>query len=343
MSDQNETAGTLADASMHATLTHTHRESIVDRTGDLLEVALETAEKYLRPQIASFIDPLNGTQALAVIAGGGLKPLDREAIFGPFATKPDRRSGTSHHTRLPSFIAHVNRFKTGDSAVFARDDMTSPRITAVLDYHEPVNFTDEDGNTSLDLATDPAFCVHRSVYDFPLSPEWKSWMGTNGKQMTQADFAAFLEDHIGDIDLASVDDLSEAARAFVSKVAGEMATPTKLIELSRGLSVYENSVVREARNLSTGEGEIVFQSEHVDADGKPLVVPNYFVICIPILQQGDFYRLVARLRYRKSAGGLAFWYELWRPDLSFTDAFNEACGKVVTETGLPLFFGSPES
>lgn len=338
MSEEMQEAAPVA-----ASVSHTHRDHIVDRTGDLLKEAHRIGQEFHTPQMARFHDPLTGTEALALISQHGLRPINREEVFGPFAERPDRRSGTSHHTRLPSFIDHVNRFKTGDSAVFAKDDMTAPKITAVLDYHEPVNFTDGEGNTTLDTVTVPSFCAHRTVYDFPLSPEWQSWMKTNGKAMTQADFAAFIEDNIGDIDVASIDDLSEAARAFVSKVAGEMATPTKLIELSRGLAVYENSVVREARNLSTGEGEILFQSEHVDADGKPLVVPNYFVICIPVLQQGDFYRLVARLRYRKSNGGLSFWYELWRPDLSFTDAFNEACGKVRTLTGLPLFFGSPES
>lgn len=281
--------------------TTAHHDFIADRTGELLKAAIGVAEDHLRPNIASFEDPLSGTRALAIISQQGLYPLDRERIFAPFAAKPDRRKGVSHHTRLPSFIAHVNRFKTGDSAVFAKDDMTAPKITAVLDYHEPVNITDEDGNSILDTAADPAFCVHRTVYDFPLSPEWKTWMASNGKAMTQTDFAAFLEDQIGDIDLAEVSD------------------------------------------LSSGEGEILFQSEHVDASGAPLRVPNYFVICIPVLAQGDFYRLVARLRYRKTPGGLSFWYELWRPDLSFTDAFNEACGQVQIQTGLPLFFGSPEA
>lgn len=318
------------------------REAIVDRTGDLLEAAVETAEKMLRPQMAKFTDPLTGTEALALIGHNGLQTIDRRSVFGPFAEKPDRRTGTAHFTRLPSFIDHVNRFKTGDSAVFAKDDLTAPKITAVLDYHEPIN-TSPDGGFD-DGDGDPAFCVHRSTYDFPLSPEWKSWMKTNATPMGQSDFAAFLEDNIGDIDLADVGDLSEAAQAFITKVAGEMATPTKLIELSRGLTVYENSAVREVRNLSTGEAELTFNSEHTDADGKPLRMPNYFVICIPVLAQSAvYYRLVARLRYRKKADGIVFWYELWRPDLIFTDAFNEACETVKNQTGLPLFFGAPES
>lgn len=317
-------------------------ERIVDRTGDLLEAAVETAEKMLRPQMAQFADPLTGTVALALIGHNGVMPFDRESVFGPYQDKPDRRNGIAYHSRLPSFIDHVNRFKTEASAVFARDDMTRPRILAVLDYHEAVN-TSPDGGFD-DVAGDPAFCDHQSSYDFPLSPEWKSWMKTNAHSMGQADFAAFLEDNIGDIDHAAVEDLSEAAQAFVTKVAGEMATPTKLIELSRGLTVYENSAVREVRNLSTGEAELTFNSEHTDADGKPLRMPNYFVICIPVLAQSAvYYRLVARLRYRKKADGLVFWYELWRPDLIFTDAFNEACETVKNQTGLPLFFGSPES
>ncbi len=102
-------------------------------------------------------------------------------------------------------------------------------------------------------------------------------------------------------------------------------------------------MIKEARNLSSGEGQLVFDSQHVDADGKPLTVPNLFMICIPIFARGDLYRLLARLRYRKANGGLVFWFELWRHDLAFEQAFAEACDKVAAATGLPLFIGAPEA
>jgi len=160
--------------------------------------------------------------------------------------------------------------------------------------------------------------------------------------MSMTDFAAFLEDRIVDV-VADAEPTTDAAKAFVAAINGRMATPTKLIELARGLQVYENSVLKEARNLSSGEGQLTFDSQHVDADGKPLQVPNLFMICIPIFARSpDFYRLLARLRYRKAQGGLVFWFELWRADMAFEQAFTDACTRVADETALPLFTGTAE-
>ena len=114
------------------------------------------------------------------------------------------------------------------------------------------------------------------------------------------------------------------------------------MELSRGLQVYESSAVREVVNLSSGEGQISFQSEHTDQHGVPLKVPGLFLIAIPVFRNGPLYRIAARLRYRKNAG-LVFWYDLWRIDRTFDHAFDEALGRVRAETALPVMLGKPEA
>lgn len=302
-----------------------------DRPGELIREAMSAAREEQRVKLVEIVDPLDGTRAPAFITETGVKSLDAEA-FDQYRASPTRRKGTATFTRVDSFIEHVNRFKDEDSAIFANEDPKAPRLTAVLDYHVAGGFD-----------KDPRHGTHRSAYAFPLSPEWTAWFGKNAEAMSMVSFAAFLEDHIVDV-LQEPGTLGEAADAFVKATGGKFATPSKLIEIARGLQVNEKSVVKEARNLSSGEAEIVFDVEHTGADGKPLKLPNLFVIAIPVFKRSPVvYRLIARLRYRKTGEGLVFWFELWRPDLVFTDAFEEAVEEVRTKTELPVFLGSPEA
>ncbi len=303
-------------------------DTTIDRPGELIESAMEAAREEMRVKLIEVIDPTDNVKAPAFITASGIQGLDR-SIFDPYRAAPARRKGTASLTRVESFIEHVERFKDSESVIFAIDDPKAPRLTAVLNYHP-------SGDAG------PRFGDHRSAYAFPMSPEWQAWFGHDGKAMSMIEFAAFLEDHIVDV-LPEPGTLSDAAQQFVTATGGKFATPTKLIEIARGLQVNESSVVKEARNLSTGESEFTFDTSHTGADGKPLKMPNLFVIAIPVFARAAVsYRLIARLRYRKTPGGLVFFYELWRPDLVFTDAFEEAVTQVKEATGLPVLMGTPE-
>lgn len=185
---------------------------------------------------------------------------------------------------------------------------------------------------------------HRAVFPFPLSDEWKAWQEQDKKPMSMIDFAAFLEDRIVDVldMIPGEDSLPEDMQKFVNAIGGRIASPSRLLELSVGLKVHEKAAVSEAVNLASGEAQIQFVSEHVDASGAPLKVPNLFLIGIPVFRNGQFYRLAARLRYRKSSSGLLFWYDLWRADRVFDHAFRDGCERARVETDLPLLFGTPE-
>lgn len=296
--------------------------------GAIVHEAFEAASDHLRGEIVTIIDPRDGTQAPAVLRDGihVISPSE----FDKFRIRPTRREGSATHTRLDSFIDHVNRFKGENSAVFAVDNMAGPKLTAIYDYH------------AVGYSSDAENLKHRAVYSFPLSDEWKAWSGANGKAMAMSDFASFLEDHI--VDVTTDKPKSDAAKDFLAKTGGNLASPSKLIEIARGLQVNEASTLREARNLSSGEAEVVFQSEHLDANGNKLVLPNAFMICIPVFARATvFDQILARFRYRKNGGSISFWFDLWRPDLVFEHAFTEACEQVKKETSLPLFVGNPEA
>lgn len=302
-------------------------------TGGVIEQAFDKAESYLKPESLEVKDPISGVTALAILGRDGVEPVPA-STFDDYLTKPRFRRGNAVLTQIESFVEHVNRFKSGESVVFACDDRASPSLTAVLDYHPA-------GADSL-----PAFGKHRSLFKFPLSDEWQAWHKLNGPDnaMGVREFAEFLEDRI--IDVEHPDDISladERTQDFVNKLGGKkkIASPSKLLDLSTGLSINENSVITENTKLQSGEGHIVFQSEHVDGAGMAVDIPSMFVLAIPVFKNGAFYRVVARLRYRVR-NGVTFWYELWRTDRVFDHAFNEACELVKSSTDLPLLLGAPE-
>lgn len=252
--------------------------------------------------------------------------------FDDWRDAPRVRKGTAELETLDSLIDHVNRFKDASSALFAQASATAPVITSVLNYHP-------DGPDG----TPARFGDHRSLYRFPVSEEWAAWTGSDGNPMSMSDFAEFVENRLVDVvQIIEDDELPEDVRAFAKTMSAGIASPAKLLEMSRGLQVNEASVVKQVTNLSTGEAQVVFQSEHADQNGQPLNLPSLFVLAIPVFKLGALYRIAARLRYRKQSGGLVFWYDLWRPDRSFDHAFREACQRTQAETNLPLFYGKPE-
>lgn len=332
--------GTAAGEPFNFTHT-TVREQIVDRTGELLTRAVQVAQELHRPVIGEVVEPLTGQPALVQIDGSGIKPLPA-STFDSYRFAPRQRAGTAMFTRVESFIAHVLRFCDPDSVVFANEDRRAPSLTAVLDYHERVAWGTGDEKRD----AQPRFGRHRAVFAFPLSDEWKAWLANDGKPLAMIEFAAFLEDHIVDVEAVEPDTVfGEALQRFIKTVPNSaIAGPTKLMALATGLKVNEASTVQEVRNLSSGEAQVQFTSEHKDADGQPLQIPGLFIITIPVFAGSTtVYRIAARLRYRKTPAGITFWYDLWRTDLVFDDAFTEACIRVAASTGLPLFYGQPEA
>ncbi len=295
--------------------------------------ARELVEAYIKPVLTSISDPTGGVVAPFAMTPGGAQVIPAKA-FDDYRPQPVRRIGVAHLTSLDSIIAHALRFKDEDSAIFANDDRKAPSLTVVLDYHR------------IGADSDPRFGQHRAHFAFPLSDEWTAWTEQDGQQMRMVEFAEFLEDRIIDVlyVIPEEDELSDDLKKFINAGGGEatIATPQRLVELARGLQVHESSAVREVRNLSTGEAQISFTSEHTDANGEPLRIPGLFLIGIPVFRNGPIYRIAARLRYRKTPTGVVFWYDLWRTDRVFDHAFKESCERAEVETELPLFFGKPE-
>ena len=283
------------------------------------------------------------------------------AITDQYRRFPRRRKGTANVTDLDSLIEHTNRFKDGDSVLFGKLDIEAKpplaSITSVLDYHQA-------GGAD---AVTPRWGHHRTHLKMDLHKDLRAWLKVDGEPMGQTDFAEFMEDRIVDViqpppnlmghgnssgdgvpnDQADGGDFGDKSPdeklAFMARtLGGSFATPSRLSQLSKGLKVTQTDKVGSVINLSSGEGEIVYASEHKDGAGEKMKVPNLFLIAVPIFVGGPRYRIAVRLRYRVRMGTISWFTLLYRPEVSIEDAFKGACDRAKEETALPLIMGQPE-
>lgn len=240
---------------------------------------------------------------------------------------PDRKKGTAEAQTFESFCELINRHKTANSAIFADADWCEPSFTAVIDYHH------------LGEGGQPDHGTHRVHYAFPLSEEWQAWNKMNGQKMTQEDFAYFLEDRVAELSSPTDEERIRFERDFATTIA----TPSQLVELSRGLQVNVASKVKAAHTLANGEGQIVWEESHQDANGQPLKVPGIFILSVSPFFMGETMRIPVRLRYRAAAGSVVWFYQIYRPDQFVTEHVRHALFDARQATGLPAYEGKPET
>ncbi|RUM97896.1 DUF2303 family protein [Pseudaminobacter arsenicus] len=249
-----------------------------------------------------------------------LKPLIDE-----FRVAPSRRRGTATADTLESFIGLVNRHKDDQSALFGRTSWPEPKLTAVIDYDSA-----EGGARNRN---------HRIVYAFPLTEEFKAWVGCNATPMDQEVFAAFLEEHAAELAAPSDGEQSEYERLFNET----MATPSDVVALSRHLEVHVNAKAKQGIRLQTGERQVEFSEEHINAKGEAVIIPGIFMVSVPAFVDGDAVRIPARLRYRIAGGSIKWFYQLYRWESFLREQVGYDLKEAAEKTGLPSFEGAPEA
>ena len=260
----------------------------------------------------------NKTEAetVAALAALGLEVRAAEEGAKPFVIVPEgcevreledhlqqpiRKTGTIKVRDVDSFIAVV-KAQASESTVLYRT-VEPAKFVAVFNDHGKV-----DG-------TGPGWGDHRAVYDCPQSPEWRAWKGADKRQMTQADFAQFIEDNLPDIVEPKAADMLEVSRTLQAK---------KKVNFASGI------------RLDNGQQQFTYE-EQIDgrAGGKGQInVPEVFTIGVPVFENGPRYAVRARLRYRISdAGALTMWLDLERPHKIIEDAVAELKKTIEEATG----------
>ena len=279
-----------------------------------------------KPDTMVVTDPETGAALVLAVVPNSMKAMDLTPELDKRLPFPKRRTGVIRAKSLAALIEMVNRWKDGCTVVYA-DDSEAPVITAVMNDH----FPEADG--------DPGFRDHRILYQPELSDEWLAWTSMDEKAMGSEAFALFLEDHILDL-VDPSGGIGAATQKIVDGLGVEVATPAKVRGLARDLTVHVNSRVKDARNLQSGEAQLIFESQHTDAEGKPVKIPGAFLVGIPIYKGGPGYLFVARLRYRVG-NGLTWSFSLAQTDLAKREVMAEMVKRIKDACGVLVVEGTP--
>jgi len=265
---------------------------------------------------------------------GSVEIVHGRDVLARYDTKPLRRAGTATLESLESFVAHVNRHKGETSVLFATlgpESSPAPQIQAVYDYNQ-AGEESRDGERA-------RYGKHRARYTFPLSREWKAWDNVADTWLGQGEFAAFLEERIGDI----TSKVGEGLKATCEKLfVPVLADGARILDLSRGLDIGENVRVSSHAKIESGETRLAFSSEHTDGNGNQVDVPRAFAIGIPVFDGGQPFQILVRLRYRLNGPKITWSLVPHEMDTVLVFAFEEAVREAVEGTALQMFRGSPE-
>lgn len=318
-------------------------------------------EKGTATVVAEVVERLAKVEEVAIVDGDGLivipngkKVVDLLPFEDARLERPRRREGTSEHDTLDSFLEHVERHHDDESAIFADEAGSGerPSFVAIYDYHEAalrVHYDEVgEGDAAKTVRREtpglPRWCKHRAHYTCPLSEEWLAWTklaGPGAAWLTQLAFAQALEER--GLEIVAVAELGAKSVEACRRLGINPAGPSTMLALSRGLMVRADRKVGSAHNLDTGEARISFEETHTaTVNDAPIVVPNGFVVSIPVFRDGAGYAAIVRCRHRVEGSAIKWQIQIHRPDLIYRDAFADVAQRVEKATGLPVFRGSPE-
>lgn len=232
-----------------------------------------------------------------------------------FMPQPTRKKGAVTMQDPASFIDFINTHKTEATRIYGT---VEPSVfIAILDDHG----SDKDGAGWKD---------HRATYTCPKSKEWNIWNGSDKKGMSQVAFAEFIENNLVDIVVPADEPKAPAG--------------TDMLQIATTFRAQKKVAFQSGQLLSNGQVQFQYV-EDINGQAGPkgqINVPEKFFIGIPVFENGDPYKIEAKLRWRLQDGGaLSMWYELVRVHKVQEAAFMDVWNAIATGTEIKLWRGSP--
>lgn len=237
-----------------------------------------------------------GGSAILVPHGYALEHLEPKDVLPEFV------KAAPTFSEVESFISYVNEYKGSGTKIFG--DIHSNRLSAIIDFH---------------LKDKAARLAHIATFTAQLSDEWKPWEIMHGRQMTQVEFAEFIEEHARTVSVPDAATLLEIVQTLESKT--DVTFQSKI-------------------NRSNGTQTLVFQ-ENTDAKGAGSVpVPQELMLAVPVYRGGATYQIKVYLRCQTSTGKAIFTPRIHEKELTKQFAFKQLCERAANETSLGVLHGS---
>ena len=263
------------------------------------------AAEFINTLTAAALQPKEVGNSTFIVTPTGYTLHDVTVAVEKSQQEPDRKRGTVYLADVPSLTQHMADQGCAASG-YAYADLAARTITAVFNDHR--------------RPSEPGWRDHRAVFSAIYTPEFKLWLANDKQQFSQTEFAEFIEDNFPDIDGAEAGNLQKVALTLSAKTGIEF---------------------KSAQRLQDGQTQLTY-NETINAtagDAGALTIPQKFKLGIRIFANGDGYALTARLKYRLSAGGVKFHYELERPERAVEDAFNGYVNTVRETSGYTVLLG----
>jgi uncharacterized protein YfdQ (DUF2303 family) len=274
-----------------------HRDTYTE-TGSL-PAGLRTEADSIAEVARLAVEPheLQPGSIYAVPTATGVETIDLDQ--DKYRPIPRRKTGTVQVEDLGSFLAYWKKHADDGSEIYV--NVARHTITAVLDAS---------------TISQPRWGEHRAVLALKTTDRWNDWTRYDRKDLTQREFAEFIEDHLDDIREPDAATMLEIASTFQAQSKVRFTSNVRLSTGQRTLSWEETT------SAQAGEG------------GK-LTVPTEFKITVAPFDFSEVYGITARFRYRMNGGELIVQYLLNDPAAVIRDAVLD----VVTQIERAL---SPE-
>jgi uncharacterized protein YfdQ (DUF2303 family) len=217
---------------------------------------------------------------------GAAKVVDLRDYTGA----PRRKTGSRVVRDIRSFLQYLDKHIEQASTELWADEPNS-RVVAVIDAHREVG-------------EDAGYEQHRITLDLVHTPEWKTWLESNGKKMTQEQFAEFLE--------ANATDITDP-------------DPATFLEVAQTLLGSVNADWKSAHRLANGQIDFGYKETVTARAGEngELQIPADFTIAIRPYLGSHRYGVKAHFRYRINQGAVTLFYQLDRPEAVLESAFKD--------------------
>lgn len=196
-----------------------------------------------------------------------------------YLVQPRRIKKDTVFISLESFIRYVNTFKTPGSYIHVDRNGNAKCVL--------------DGAHRLATGLVPAWEDHKARYSMKYSVQWNVWYQSNRRNMSQREFASFIENNQPD---------------FLSPAGAHM------LDIARTLDAEQNANFKSAIRMENNDVNLSFERTTTVKAGQSgdLPIPVLFTIQVPILEGEEPRQIEIRLRIDLDDGKLKFSYEIMR-------------------------------
>lgn len=252
-----------------------------------------------------FVGAATNVAPVVIVPQGYKSEILSAAAVEKWLPKPFRKTGDFEFADADSFIRYFLEHRDANSRIFAEISDSGGTFKGILNFH----------------GSDPSFNDHVCSFGLEMTTEWARWCEFNKKNMSQVEFATFLE---------------ENAELFSDPKGAD------LLELIRNLEGHANISVNSAVKLQTGaiklayDEDVVLKGSAVTQAGS-MDLPQILTVGIAPFQGVNPFSIKARLRYSISNRKISFRYETIDAHLIIRAVCQQVVDLIKEKTSLVPF------